>query len=186
MTTPEFGRAIAASRNPNTPVAVLEKLAGHESLLIRTYISMNKGTPLHVLEYLAKDFCPSDIKKGLLKNPNSSRGILDTFMESVRDLPSKMSYKIESVRFYIAKHPNADALLLEFAAESISPLIRSSAARHKNISLLTLLKLSHDSDDAVIEAALNNPTLSNAISGRTKFYIQLDTQGFTKLKTVSA
>ena len=42
-------------KNENTPVSVLEKLAGDENEDVRLYVASNLNTPVSVLEKLADD-----------------------------------------------------------------------------------------------------------------------------------
>ncbi len=62
---------------------------------------------------------------------------------------------------------NSSMELDDFAIAS-NPAIKVAVARNPNTSMLTLIKLSHDSETTVRDAASENPKLSKAIFKRIK------------------
>jgi len=113
------------TKNPNTPISVLELLAKDKDEYVRGEVAANPNTPISVLELLAKDK-DEYVQCGVAGNPNTPIPVLE---QLANDMQKYVQWNIVS---NIAANPNTPISLLELLAKDGKKDVRQSIAQNPN------------------------------------------------------
>ncbi|WP_165863887.1 hypothetical protein [Capsulimonas corticalis] len=153
-----------AARHPNTPIAVLEKLASEDNEAIRWSLVKNPSTPTHLIAGLTTKL-GDNFRRGCARDPETPPASLEIFAsDAVRDVrwmaarnphtpPSALSALTRDVdarvRQGVGRNASASAELLALLAGDSGRWVRLAAARHRNTPADALAALAADEDEEV-------------------------------------